>query len=364
MGVGKRGNSKFWYIQFQLGGRTFIKSSKTTDRKLAEMMEYDWRKQLLQQQVLGTRDRISVNEALDLYCQSKQDLVSYKNIVHHVKTLINELQGHRFLDELTFNELERLKSEKQRAGYANQTIKHIIAVIRGTWKYAKKMGYQVGNLEFPTVKIDKGRLRYLTFDEEKQLLAAIDPKRNVKGLPPYWERTPLMKREMDDLYDFIVLLLDTGARYTEIASLEWNNIAFDDRAISLWRSKVKNESVLFMTNRVYDILVRRHSCKTNNFIFTNRAGIARGYVASTIRKAFNRAGLSNCSAHTLRHTHATRLIQNGFNLYEVKEILGHSDIRTTMRYAHLEQRSVSEKACELIDRLNKENGNFNKGQQP
>ena len=71
-----------------------------------------------------------------------------------------------------------------------------------------------------------------------------------------------------------------------------------------------------------------------------------------MRKAFDRAGIHDCSAHTLRHTHASRLIQNGLNIYEVKEIIGHSDIRTTMRYAHIEQRSVSIKAREVINNLN------------
>lgn len=80
-----------------------------------------------------------------------------------------------------------------------------------------------------------------------------------------------------------------------------------------------------------------------------------GYRPASIRKAFQQAGLPDCSAHTLRHTHASRLIQNGLNIYEVKEILGHSDIKTTMRYAHIEQRSVSIKAKDVIDRLNKEN---------
>jgi site-specific recombinase XerD len=54
----------------------------------------------------------------------------------------------------------------------------------------------------------------------------------------------------------------------------------------------------------------------------------------------------------LRHTHATRLIQNGLNLYEVKEILGHSDIKTTMRYAHIEQAQVSRKAVDVINIFN------------
>ena len=42
------------------------------------------------------------------------------------------------------------------------------------------------------------------------------------------------------------------------------------------------------------------------------------------------------------------------NIYEVKEILGHVDIKTTMRYAHLEQRSVSSRARDVINKLNKE----------
>jgi site-specific recombinase XerD len=49
------------------------------------------------------------------------------------------------------------------------------------------------------------------------------------------------------------------------------------------------------------------------------------------------------------------LIQNGLNIYEVKEILGHADIKTTMRYAHIEQRTVSFKAREVINNLNEEN---------
>jgi site-specific recombinase XerD len=57
--------------------------------------------------------------------------------------------------------------------------------------------------------------------------------------------------------------------------------------------------------------------------------------------------------HTLRHTHASRLIQNGMSLYEVKEILGHTDIKTTMRYAHLERRDVSARARDVINRLSK-----------
>jgi len=157
---------------------------------------------------------------------------------------------------------------------------------------------------------------------------------------------------MVDAYDLVILLLDTGARYSEIANIEWRRIDLAEQTITLWRSKVENETVLYMTDRVFDVLSRRLATKTSPHVFTNRDGEARGYCTQSIRKAIVRAGLQNCRVHTLRHTHASRLIQNGMSVYEVREILGHSDIKTTMRYAHLERRQVTSKARDVINHLN------------
>ena len=355
MGVIKRGNSKYWYIQFQHNGKTFIKSSKTTDRKLAEIMEADWRKKLILNEVVGIKDRIDFDDILKGFADSKRELASHGHILLMCRHLRTHFKSVRYFDEITTPEVERLRVEQQRLGYSNQSIKHLIGVVRGAWKYAKRMGYQVSDLEFPSIRVHNSKLRYLSFDEEKRLLKAIDPRREVKGLAPYSERHELLKQEMQDKYDFIVMLLDTGARHSEIRSLEWTKINLEERTIALWRPKVKNESILFMTDRVFQILERRKRESTTQYVFTNRSGGPKGYRPASIRKAFDQAGLPGCSAHTLRHTHASRLIQNGLNIYEVKEILGHSDIKTTMRYAHIEQRSVSIKAKDVIDRLNKEN---------
>lgn len=355
MGVIKRGNSKYWYIQFQYDGKTFIKSSKTTDKKLAEIMESDWRKKLIVQQVTGIKDRINLEEVLTMFCNSKKDLASYFHFIFLSRVIRASFKSKTYVDEITSQDLEKFKVAQQLYGYSNSTIRRLLGVIRGTVKYAKRIGYQVSDLEFPSIKVDTGKLRYLSVEEEKRLLKSLDPRREVKGLSPYEERIPLLKREMNDMYDFFVLLLDTGGRHGEICTLEWSRINLDERTISLWRPKVKNESILFMTDRVFDILSNRFKNKVNQFVFNNRVGGAKGYTPTTLRKAFKRAGLSDCSAHTLRHTHASRLIQNGLSIYEVKEMLGHADIRTTMRYAHIEQRSISIKAREVINRLNKEN---------
>src|SRR5450756_2692023 len=146
---------------------------------------------------------------------------------------------------------------------------------------------------------------------KRRLLVALDPMRHGAGLPPVAERSAEMQRALQDAYDLVILLLDTGARYSEIANIEWSRIDLASRQIQLWRQKVQNETVLYMTDRVFEVLSRRASNNAGRFVFCNRNGDARGYSCLSIRKAIKWSGLRDCRIHTLRHTHASRLVQNG-----------------------------------------------------
>lgn len=303
------------------------------------------------QQYQGRKSRIPLIDAFNQYRATKQGMASYKNLTAHETVLRRCLPINKHLDELTSHDLERFKQKRMSEGVGPEAIKYGLQIIKGTWQFARKLGYQVSELEFPTVKIPKAPLRYLTSEEESRLLAELNPNREGRGLPSLSERSDKLKRTMQDAYDLVILLLDTGARYSEIANIEWRRIDLTERTINLWRSKVENETVLYMTDRVFEVLSRR-SAKDTQYVFSNRDGDARGYCTHSIHKAIARAGLKNCRVHTLRHTHASRLIQNGMSVYEVREILGHSDIKTTMRYAHLEQRQVTAKARDVMNRLN------------
>jgi len=352
MSILKRGNSKFWYIQFQMNGKTYIRSSRTTDKKVAEHMERDWRRQLHLQKFLGEREPITIRDAISQFCDTKKGTPNHVNLLIHARYLEKVFRTHRKMGDVTSEDLEWLKHKRFEDGYSAATLKHTFNLFRGAWKRAKRLGYQVSDLEFPMVRLPKSRLRFLSVDEERRLLKELDPNRESFGLKPLEERTPLLKQQLQDNLDLVISLLDTGARYSEIAGLQWKNINLTERTISLWRPKVQNESILYMTDRVHRVLRRRHEVKQSQYLFTNSKGEKRGYSTVSIRRAFRRAGLSDCTIHTLRHTHASRLIQNGINIYEVREILGHADIKTTMRYAHLEQKNVSSRARDVINRLN------------
>lgn len=154
------------------------------------------------------------------------------------------------------------------------------------------------------------------------------------------------------MYDLVVMLLDTAARYGEIANIKWDSINLEDKTIRLWRPKVSNESIVYMTSRVYEILFKRFEKKKSEYVFCNEKGTGpRGYAAKGILTAFKRAGLTDVRIHDLRHTCASRLVQNGMSLYEVSQILGHVDVQTTQIYAHLENKDISKKARDIMESL-------------
>jgi integrase len=353
MSVVKRGNSRYWYIQFQLRGKTYIRSSRTTNKKAAEQMEVEMKAKIHGEEFLGHRQEISIRAAIEEFCASKQGTPHHRTLMYYCRPVLKGLPSQKHLSELTSHDLERFKRDRLHAKVSPQTVKHYINLIRGAWKLARKLGYRVGHLEFPTIKLPKSSLRYLSADEEARLLACLDPRRVEKHMPAFKDRPLEQQRNMQDAYDLVILLLDTGARYSEIANIEWSRVELAAHTIHLWRPKVQNEGILYMTDRVYAILKRRAQDNPEAaYVFQNRSGGPRGYIVGPIRKAIKKAGLEGCKIHTLRHTHASRLIQNGLSVYEVREVLGHTDIKTTMRYAHLESRQVTSKARDVINRLN------------
>jgi integrase len=338
MGVIRRGDSRNWYVQFQFQGQTFIRSARSPDKRVAEQLEREWRRELHARAYLGKRDRITIADAIDTFCRTKAGTPNHRNLLIQSAHLARLLRPGRFLDAIATDDIEKLKRDRENEGAGPASVRHLMNLLRGAWKLAKRLGYQVSDLDFPRIRTVKHRLRYLTADEERRLLTELDPTREIKGLAPYNQRHPSLVQAMWDAYDLVLLLLDTGARYSEVAGMEWRQIDLEARTLHLWRPKVQNESVLFLTDRAHDTLTRK--------------GGKRGYASQAIRKAINRADLDGVTIHTLRHTHATRLVQNGLSVYEVKEVLGHADVKTTMRYAHLEQQSVLLRARNVIDTLN------------
>ena len=151
-----------------------------------------------------------------------------------------------------------------------------------------------------------------------------------------------------DLYDFIVLLTMTGCRPKELLTLEWSNVHLDKRQFIVrnYYSKTKRTMYKYLNNTAYNLLLERD--KRGQFVFTNPA---TGQRYKSFSKGFQlckkRANVK-CTMYDLRHTYASWLIQKGVGIYTIKDLLGHGDIDSTMRYAHLDYAQYLD-ALQLID---------------
>ncbi len=352
MSVFKRNGVGNYYIQFNYSGKTYCKSSKTTNKRIAERIERDWKAEIHRIEELGERPRISLRKALDAYVEQKKNTGSSSYAHTNAKVVAEQMDVGIYVDELRSWHLAKFKSAREAQGVAPQTVKHNLQAVRSAIAWAKEHGYLVRDIEFPKVKLPKHRLRYLSYDEEQQLLAELDPRRKRPYRPDYEDRSAAENQKYQDNYDLVVMLLDTGARYGEVANIKWTAIDLEGGTLNLWRPKVRNESIVYMTTRVKDILARRWDNRTSDtYVFTNQKGEPRGYQAKGIRSAIKRAGIDNFRIHDLRHTCASRLVQSGLSLYEVANVLGHTDISTTQIYAHLERKDVSARARDVLESL-------------
>ena len=143
----------------------------------------------------------------DRYKLSKQGIASYRNLIAHETVLRRLLPMKKHIDELKSQDLEKFKRDRIAEGVGAESIKYGLLLIRGTLKFAHQLGYQVSDIAFPQIKLPKNSLRYLSDDEERRLLVALDPMRHGAGLPPVAERSAEMQRFLQDAYDLVILLL-------------------------------------------------------------------------------------------------------------------------------------------------------------
>jgi integrase len=159
-------------------------------------------------------------------------------------------------------------------------------------------------------KIPAGRTKYLTPGELKAALESA----------PDWLRAPM------------AFAACTGVRRGELLSLRWMDVDFRNRRLYLRETKNGTLRILPLSGSAIGILQSLPIGATADAVF---AGVDPARLSVYTKRVFARLGIPDASFHTLRHTAASWMVQQGVDLYGVGQILGHKTPRMTQRYAHL-----------------------------
>ncbi|MBI5393248.1 tyrosine-type recombinase/integrase [Candidatus Woesearchaeota archaeon] len=134
----------------------------------------------------------------------------------------------------------------------------------------------------------------------------------------------------------------SGLRISEIINLQWQDIDFNRNLIHLKRAKGKKDRIVMLSLKVKENLMDLTSDKQGHVFLTNRNG---KYTQRTIQKIIENAAMKagirkKITPHTLRHTFATHLLENGTDLKYIRDLLGHSDISTTLIYTKVFNKDI------------------------
>ena len=258
---------------------------------------------------------------------------SWKDDTGLIKNHINPNFGSMYMDEMKKQDVVTFIN-KQLLTHAPGSVNRVVILLRYIYNLAIRWE-TAGIAKNPTAGIplleeNNQKERYLTADEAHKLVGALKSSCNVM------------------LQYIIPMLIMTGARKMEVQLAKWEDINWEQR---IWRipisksGKARHVPISDAALMLLETMPRIEGCQ---WIFPNPKTHKpyKSFYGSwhTARKS---VGLADVRIHDLRHSFASFLVNSGRSLYEVQRILGHTQISTTQRYAHLSQDSLLTAANEI-----------------
>lgn len=248
------------------------------------------------------------------------------------------------LVEISAWDIQQWVSERSKSGRAPATISYAYNRLRAVFNRAVEWGFidshTLDNVKIP--RIDNKRIRYLSTSEEAALLESLqtrDSRLRQQYMDKYGKRAePLVSpRYIDYLEPLVVLAMNTGLRKGEMLTLKWEHINMEDRYLTIRseNAKSKNKRTIPLNKTVYKMLIiwREQNLQTELVFEKNGQPIdTYQYQWEALLKDAN---IENFRFHDLRHHFASKLVMKEADLNVVRELLGHADLKMTLRYAHL-----------------------------
>lgn len=192
-------------------------------------------------------------------------------------------------------------------------LNHVFNIAQKEWNIlAENPLNKIKNLKEP-----RGRVRFLTETELLKLLNCA-------------------KIESPLLHLFVIMAVSTGARKSEILSLKWADIDFENNKAILHETK-NNErrSIYFYGKAELELKKRKAFCRKGfKYVFSSRYVDEPVNIYNYWYKAVSKAGIKDFRVHDLRHCYATELARQGATLTELAELLGHKSYNMVKKYAH------------------------------
>lgn len=328
--VYKRKNSPYYWIAYTAHGRRIRESSKSRSKGIAEKLlrQKEARAVLGPGHLPGSKKafRDFMTEYLEWIKATRRQHTyrSYSSILKTLQAYLEDKQKIIRLKDIDLKTLEDYKRYRLTVSKTNTVKNHIICIkaffnTAVEWSYLAKNPAQYLK---PVEITDAKPIRFLTEEEYRTFMKVCKEK-----FPQY--------------YPMFYTFLHTGMRSSELLSLEWEDIDLDNGYIYLGSKEgFKPKGINRKTGKAKERVIPIHAGvidvirtlpNRQRRVFDQHRRPRRLLIRIAREAGIN--GLTRL--HELRHSYASFLLKKGVDIYKIKELLGHSDIRDTMKYTHL-----------------------------
>jgi integrase len=294
---------------------------------------------------------------------------SSKATMRRLLTIFPSTILDRPLTEISSFAVEAWRTSRRTAGRTEATINRDLNDLRAALSRAVDWG-RLTQHPLRAVKATRldtiGKLRYLSADEEARLrsflLARDEARREKRRRFSAWrvERgrpaLPDYPVYPDHLHPLILLALQTGLRRGELLALRWAEIDLVHARLTVRGTTAKSGRTRHLPLNVDAVQVLRDwragrtvdQRAATSVVFAGEDGEPMFSLKTSWLKVARAAKLTDVRFHDLRHTFASKLVQAGVDLNTVRALLGHADLKMTLRYAHLAPENLSAAVAKLV----------------
>lgn len=341
-GLYRHPRSPYWWASYtDARGKRARRSTRTTDKAEAAALLARWRLEASRgQEPPGDADAPTFERLMLLYLGGPGAAKrSTERDAYSAKRLAEVFQG-RTLASIRPADIRGYIDGRRADGAQPGTINRELGLLSAAWNWANRdLEWDIRNpAEGRRLREPEGRVRWLRRDEAARLIRAAEAEPQA----PY-------------LADWIRLALHTGMRRGELLGLEWARVDLGAGLLRLDAEHTKSarRRSVPLNAAARAALVSRARWRDAHapgarWVFCRPGGAPIANIKRSFASACRRAGIADFRPHDLRHTCAAWLVSAGVPLPEVRDLLGHSTIRMTERYAHLAPERVRA-AVEVLD---------------
>lgn len=263
--------------------------------------------------------------------------------------------------------IEKWQIEQRKAGKAATTINRDIVALKAVLSKAIAWDWlEISPLaKLKPLKTDNNpKVRYLSEEEEKKLIAELKARDQRAALERAsannWRESrgyPLLLNLengmfCDHLTPMVYLSMHTGLRRGELFSLSWDHVDLHKAMITVTGDRAKSgktRHIPLNAEALYALKTWNKQCSDHELVFPSKDGHQMNNVRKSWTGVLKNSNIIHFRWHDLRHHFASRLVMAGVDLNTVRELLGHADMKVTLRYAHLAPEHKAEAVARLVN---------------